>query len=63
MLAPIGLGRYLGEHIPGAKLIELEGSDSALPLGDSETPLMALEEFLTGRRHSQDPARIMAAVS
>lgn len=61
-LAPLSLGRYLADHIPGAKLIELEGSDSALPLGDSETVLMALEEFLTGGRHSRDPDRILATV-
>lgn len=61
-VAPLGLGRYLADHIPGAKLIELEGSDSALPLGDSEPVLMALEEFLTGGRHSRDPDRILATV-
>jgi class 3 adenylate cyclase len=61
-LAPLNLGRYLAEHIPGAKLVELEGGDSALPLGDSEAVLMALEEFLTGGRHSRDPDRILATV-
>lgn len=61
-LAPIEQGRYLAEHIPGAKMVELQGGDSALPLGDSETVLMALEEFLTGGRHSPDPDRILATV-
>ncbi len=61
-LAPLPLGRYLAEHIPGAKLVELEGGDSALPLGDSEAVLMTLEEFLTGGRHTQDPDRILATV-
>ncbi len=61
-LAPIEMGHYLAEHVPGAKMVELEGGDSALPLGDSEAVLMALEEFLTGGRHSPDPDRILATV-
>jgi class 3 adenylate cyclase len=61
-LAPLALGRHIAEHIPGAKLVELEGGDSALPFGDSEAVLMALEEFLTGGRHTQDPDRILATV-
>ncbi len=61
-LAPLALGRHVAEHIPGAKLVELEGGDSALPFGDSEAVLMALEEFLTGGRHTQDPDRILATV-
>jgi class 3 adenylate cyclase len=61
-LAPIEQGRYLAEQIPGARLIELEGADSALPLGDSESALEALEEFLTGGRHSPAPDRMLATV-
>jgi class 3 adenylate cyclase len=62
LLAPIEQGRYLAEHIPGARLIELEGRDSALPLGDSEAVLIALEEFLTGGHHSPDVDRFLATV-
>lgn len=62
LLAPIEQGRYLAQHIPGARLIELEGRDSALPLGDSETVLIALEEFLTGGRRSPERDRILATV-
>jgi pimeloyl-ACP methyl ester carboxylesterase len=29
-LIPIGHGRYLADHIPGAKLVELSGVDSTL---------------------------------
>lgn len=61
-LAPIGQGRYLAEHIPDARLLELDGADSALPLGDSETVVVALEEFLTGGRHSPNPDRMLATV-
>lgn len=62
VLAPLEQGRYLAEHIPGATLVELEGADSALPLGDAGAALMAIEEFLTGGRHSPDADRILATV-
>ena len=61
-LAPIAHGRYLAEHIPGATLIELDGADSALPFGDADAVLEALEEFLTGGRHQPDPDRMLATV-
>jgi class 3 adenylate cyclase len=44
-------GRYLAEHIPGAKYVELPGADT-LPFsaGDFGTLLDEVEEFLTGTR-------------
>jgi class 3 adenylate cyclase len=59
---PMEQARYLAEHIPNANLIELEGADSALPFGDVDAVLVALEEFLTGGRHSPDPDRVLATV-
>jgi class 3 adenylate cyclase/pimeloyl-ACP methyl ester carboxylesterase len=54
--------RYLAEHIPGAKLVELPGS-SALNFGGGEgTELEEIEEFLTGARHHDDTERILATV-
>ena len=44
-------GRYLAAQIPGAKYIELPGSDHRPSLGDAGRILGAVEEFLTGRRH------------
>ena len=41
---------YLAEHIPGAKLVWLEGEDSLPTLGDTEAFLGEIEEFLTGGR-------------
>jgi class 3 adenylate cyclase len=44
--------RYLADHIPGARLVWLEGEDSLPTLGDTEAFLGEIEEFLTGgRRH------------
>jgi pimeloyl-ACP methyl ester carboxylesterase len=58
---PVDHARYLAEHIPGATLIELDGADGALPFGDSDAVLVAVEEFLTGARAS-DPDRVLATV-
>jgi class 3 adenylate cyclase len=46
----IAFGRYLAEHIPGARLVELPGADT-LPFhaGDFGPLLDQVEEFLTGR--------------
>jgi class 3 adenylate cyclase len=53
---------YFAEHIPGARLLELEGSDSLFSIGDTETFLGEVEEFLTGTRHEREPDRMLATV-
>jgi class 3 adenylate cyclase len=57
-----GHARYLAEHIPGAKLVELPGVDHLPYVGDSEAVLAEVEEFLTGMRPPPDPDRILATV-
>ncbi|MBA2792676.1 MAG: adenylate/guanylate cyclase domain-containing protein [Thermoleophilaceae bacterium] len=54
--------RYLADHIPGARYAELEGSDSMFSVGDSESVLGEIEEFLTGARHEREPDRVLATV-
>jgi class 3 adenylate cyclase len=54
--------RYLAEHIPGARLAELEGSESLFSVGDSEAVIGEIEEFLTGTRHAREPDRVLATV-
>jgi len=44
-------GRYLAEHIPSARYVELEGIDHRLWLGDVESILTEVEVFLTDRKH------------
>jgi pimeloyl-ACP methyl ester carboxylesterase/DNA-binding CsgD family transcriptional regulator len=43
-------GRYMAEHIPGAKYVELPGADHRVWLGDFEAILTEIEVFLTGRK-------------
>ena len=54
--------RYLAEHIPGARYLELPGNDTLPFAGDTDAMLDEIEEFLTGARHAPDPERILATV-
>ena len=54
--------RYLAERIPGARYVELPGTDNLVVAGDSEAVLGEIEEFLTGTRHGRDPDRVLATV-
>jgi pimeloyl-ACP methyl ester carboxylesterase len=54
--------RYLAEHIPGARHVELEGIDSLPFVGDSDAVLEEIEEFLTGGRGGAGPARALLTV-
>ena len=58
----VGHGRYLAQHIPGARLLALEGADSSLAYGDVDKVLEALEEHFTGARSVREPDRILATV-
>jgi class 3 adenylate cyclase len=59
---PFSHGQYLADHIAGAKLADLPGTEQSIV---RETPQLALghiEEFLTGARHGHDSSRVLAAV-
>jgi pimeloyl-ACP methyl ester carboxylesterase len=45
-------GRYVASRIPGAKFVELPGIDHLPFVGDQDTILDAVEEFLTAARYS-----------
>ncbi len=53
---------YLAEHIPNARLRVLEGVDTLPFLGDSDSVLGEIEEFLTGARAEREPDRVLATV-
>lgn len=59
---PIAHGRYLAEHIPSARFVELPGSDG-LPMWETTDEILDLvEEFLTGARRGGVPERMLATV-
>jgi class 3 adenylate cyclase len=56
-------GRYLAEHIGGARYLELAGDDHT-PLSENADQLMdAIEEFLTGARRSPVVDRVLTTVA
>jgi pimeloyl-ACP methyl ester carboxylesterase len=61
-IIPIEHGRYLAEHIPEAKLIELPGADSTLFWETPELALDHVEDFLVGVRRVAEPTRALATV-
>ena len=57
-----GASQYMGEHISGARLVELQGIDH-VPWGcDSDRILDEIEEFLTGARLGAEPDRLLVTV-
>ncbi len=58
----VGAGRYLGEHIAGARYVELAGDDHLFFVGDSDGLLDEVEEFLTGRISGPEPDRVLATM-
>ena len=54
--------RWLAEHLPNARLVELPGDDHSLFAGDTGTALNEIQEFLTGTRAAPEPDRVLATV-
>jgi pimeloyl-ACP methyl ester carboxylesterase len=59
---PIAHGRYLAGLIPGARFVELPGSDHLPMAGDIEVMVDEIQEFLTGVRQTGEPDRVLATV-
>jgi len=60
----VGAGRWLAEHIDGARFVELPGRDHAAWAGDSGAIVGELEEFVTGQRSAPEveTERVLATV-
>jgi class 3 adenylate cyclase/pimeloyl-ACP methyl ester carboxylesterase len=54
--------RYLAEHIPRAKYVELPGDEALSFGGDARSLFEEIEEFLTGTRQTRDTERVLATV-
>ena len=55
-------GRYLAQHIPSATFVELSGDDHLWWVGDSESIVNEIQEFLTGERPAIEPDRVLVTV-
>lgn len=58
----IGHGRYLAEHIPGARFVELPGADVLYWAGDSTSVVDEIEEFVTGTRGGAVTERMLTTI-
>ena len=47
-VVPVQAGRYLADHIPGARYLEVEGADHMPWFTEPDKVLTGIEEFLTG---------------
>lgn len=61
-IVPIDNSRYLAEHIPGARFVELSGEDHLPFLGDMDSVADEIEEFLTGQRPARMDQRVLSTI-
>jgi class 3 adenylate cyclase len=61
-LVPIQFGRYIADHIPGARILEVPGRDHAPWFSEPDLIAAEIEELLTGARHARAPDRLLATV-
>ncbi len=54
---PVQSGRYLADHIPGARMVELDGADHAPWFTDPDRIATEIEELLTGGHTAQKQSR------
>ena len=57
----VGNGRFLAEHIPGARYVELDTADH-VPWASNADVAGEIEEFLTGTRQMASSGRLLATV-
>jgi len=53
---------FVRDHVPGARYVELPGTESILFLDDTEPLVDELEELVTGTRATRPPERVLATV-
>lgn len=59
---PIGLGRYIAEHVPGARFVSIPGQDHLPNTGNIDAIAGEVAEFVTGTRRGPEPDRVLATV-
>jgi class 3 adenylate cyclase len=61
---PVPYGRYVADHIPNARLVELPGRDHSMLNGGDAQEIMTdeIEEFVTGTRVDTDHVRMLTTL-
>jgi pimeloyl-ACP methyl ester carboxylesterase len=60
--APVQGGRYVADHIPGARFVELPGDTHLFFLADRDELIDEVQEFLTGVRWRPKRDRVLATI-
>lgn len=55
-------GRYLAEHIPGARYVQMAGNDHLPFAGDQDAVLAEIEQFITGAPAVKEPHGVLATI-
>jgi len=55
-------GRYMGEHIPGARYVELAGADDLPWVGDTSVMLGEITEFFARAHHEASTDRVLTTI-
>ena len=58
----VGHGRYLAQHIPGARMVELDGGDHFFFFANREQVIGEIQEFVTGAHDVLQHDRVLATV-
>lgn len=62
-LVPVALGRYVADHVPGSRFVEVPGADDFWwPSDSADAVLDEIEEFVTGIRHAPTTNRVLSTV-
>jgi pimeloyl-ACP methyl ester carboxylesterase len=62
-LVPVACGRDLAQNIPGARLVELPGTDHTVIDNETQDVIAGhIEEFITGERRPLEPDHVVATV-
>jgi class 3 adenylate cyclase len=61
-VTPVGAARWVADQIPDARFVELPGEDHWPWLGDADSVLAEVREFVTGTREGEEPDRVLATV-
>jgi class 3 adenylate cyclase/pimeloyl-ACP methyl ester carboxylesterase len=58
----VGHGRYLAQHIPGARMVELDGGDHFFFFANREQVMGEIQQFVTGERDVAEHERVLATI-
>ena len=61
-LVAVAHGRYIADHIPGSRFVDVPGADVLWFVEDTTSVLEEVEEFLTGMRSAPSTDRVLATV-